>query len=55
MVAYTYHLLFPDLKKKCNEAEAACQIMKHNLESTKEDLYQVKEDLKRYVLRIRIT
>lgn len=48
------YVLFPDLKKKYDDAESACQLLKHDLESAKEDLCQVKEDLKWYVHRIRI-
>lgn len=45
---------FPDLKKKCNEAESAYHIAKKDLESTKEDVRRVEEDLKWYIHRIRI-
>jgi hypothetical protein len=48
------YFLFPDLKKKCNEAESAYQIVKRDLESTKEDMCRVEEDLKWYIYRIRI-
>jgi hypothetical protein len=47
-------LSFPDLKKKCNETESAYQIVKHDLESTKEDMCRIEEDLKWYIHRIRI-
>jgi hypothetical protein len=47
-------VLFPALKKKYDDAESACQLMKHDLESTKKDLCRVKEDVKWYVHRIRI-
>jgi hypothetical protein len=47
-------LFVPDLKKRCYEAESAYQIVKHDLESTKEDLCRVEEDLKWYIHRIRI-
>jgi hypothetical protein len=48
------YVLFPDLKKRYDVAESACQFMKHDLESAKEDLCRMKEDLKWYVLRMRI-
>jgi len=48
------YVLFPALKKKYDDAESACQLMKHDLESAKKDLCQVKEDVKWYVHRIRI-
>jgi len=48
------YVLFPALKKKYDDAESACQLMKLDLESAKKDLCQVKEDVKWYVHRIRI-
>ena len=54
MSMYGYMYFFPDLKKKCDDAESECQLMKHDLESAKKDLCRVKEDLKWYVHRIRI-
>jgi hypothetical protein len=48
------YVLFTDLKKKYDDAESACQFMKRDLESAKEDLCRVKEDLKWYVHRIMI-
>jgi hypothetical protein len=61
-IALLYHIivyvlvyvLFPALKKKYDDAESACQLMKHDLESAKKDLCQVKEDVKWYVHRIMI-
>jgi hypothetical protein len=41
------------MKKKYKEAESAYQTVKHDLESTTEDLCRVKEALKQYVLRLR--
>lgn len=38
--------VFKNLKKKCNDAESAYQIVKLELESTKEDMCRVEEDLK---------
>jgi hypothetical protein len=43
---------FPALKKKYDDAESECQLMKHDLESAKKDLCRVKEDVKWYVHRI---
>jgi hypothetical protein len=43
-------LLFPDMKRKCNEFESAYQNVKHDLEATKEDMCRVEEDLKWYVI-----
>jgi len=48
------YVLFPALKKKYDDAESACQLMKHDLESAKQDLCRAKEDAKWYVHRIRI-
>jgi hypothetical protein len=42
------------MKKKCSETESAYQIVKHDLEATKEDLCRVEEDLKWYIHRLRI-
>jgi purine nucleoside permease len=42
-------LFFLDLKKKCNEAESAYQIVKRELESTKEDMCRLEEDQKWYI------
>ncbi|XP_069680705.1 uncharacterized protein [Periplaneta americana] len=38
--------VFKNLKKKHNETESAYQTMKHDLESTKEDLCRMKEDVR---------
>jgi len=48
------YVLFPALKKKYDDAESACQLMEHDLESAKKDLCRVKEEVKWYVHRIRI-
>ena len=51
---YWYMYFFPALKKKYDDAESACHLIKHDLESAKKDLCRVKEDVKWYVHRIKI-
>jgi hypothetical protein len=48
------YFFFSAVKKKYDDAESACQLMKHDLESAKKDLCRVQEDVKWYVHRIRI-